>query len=95
MFAITINDDGDVKLSGRFDAARADEAARTLAGVAGTCEVDMADLDYISSAGLGILLSVHKRLVDSGHKMTLKNMNPHIRRILQISGLDKVLIVAD
>ncbi len=55
----------------------------------------MTDLDYISSAGLGVLLSAHKRLLDSGHKMTLKNMNPHIRRILQISGLDKVFAVAE
>lgn len=95
MFAITISDAGEVKLAGRFDAAQADEASRTFDGITGTCLIDMTDLDYISSAGLGILLSVHKRLLDSGHKMTLKNMNPHIRRILQISGLDRVFNVAD
>ncbi len=95
MFAITIDNAGEVKLSGRFDAARAEEAGRTLEGITETCTVDMTDLDYISSAGLGVLLSAHKRLLDSGHKMTLKNMNPHIRRILQISGLDKVFAVAE
>jgi anti-sigma B factor antagonist len=95
VFAITIGDTGEVKLSGRFDAARADEAGRKFESITETCTIDMADLDYISSAGLGILLSVHKRLLDSGHRMTLKNMNPHIRRILQISGLDKVFAVAE
>jgi anti-sigma B factor antagonist len=95
VFAITISDVGDVELSGRFDAARAAEAGRIFDGLTRTCVVDMADLDYISSAGLGILLSAHKRLQDSGQQMTLKNMNPHIRRILQISGLDKVFAVAD
>jgi len=95
VFAITFGDAGEIKLTGRFDAARAEQAARTFDSVTGTCMVNMANLDYISSAGLGILLSTHKRLLDSGHQMTLKNMNPHIRRIFQISGLDKVLIIAD
>lgn len=94
MFDITINDTGEIRLSGRFDAAQAADAGLIFDGVTQTCTVDMTDLDYISSAGLGILLSVHKRLLDSGQQMTLKNMNQYIRRIFQISGLDKVFIVA-
>ncbi len=95
MFAITVSDSGEVKLLGRFDAAQATEAGRIFDGLTHTCMVDMADLDYISSAGLGILLSTHKRLQDAGERMTLRNLNPHIRRIFQISGLDKVIAVVD
>lgn len=95
MFAIKISDTGGIRISGRFDAARAAEAGRVFDRLTQTCEVDMTELDYISSAGLGILLSTHKRLHDSGQKLTLKNLNPHIRRIFQISGLDKVIAVAD
>lgn len=95
MFDISISDSGEVRLSGRFDAARAADAGRVFDGITKTCTVDMTDLDYISSAGLGILLAAHKRLLDSGQQMTVKNMNQYIRRIFQISGLDKVFIVED
>ena len=95
MFEIKIGESGEVRLSGRFDAAQAAAAGRVFDGITGTCAVDMTDLDYISSAGLGILLSTHKRLQDSGHRMTLKNPNQYIRRIFQISGLDRVFYVEE
>lgn len=90
MFKIALMDDGAVSISGRFDAAQADKAKAFLDSIAESCTVDMTDLDYISSAGLGILLATYKRLADGGCSMTLKNMNQHINRIFQVSGLDKV-----
>lgn len=93
MLEITIGGDGEIKLSGRFDAAQAAKAQEILVKINAPCVIDMTHLDYISSAGLGTLLATYKRLNDAGHAMVLRNMNSHIARIFQVSGLDKVFRV--
>jgi anti-anti-sigma factor len=47
-------------------------------------------LEYISSAGLGMLLSVQKRLGESGNKLRLTQMNRHIREIFRMAGFDHI-----
>lgn len=53
-----------------------------------TVKIDFGELRYISSAGLGLLLGTQKRLIDSGHKLEIINMTPHIRDIFTIAGFD-------
>ena len=90
MFDIRFNESGAVVLSGRFDATQADVAREELEKVAGNCVVDFEDLEYISSAGLGVLLGVQKRLKQSGNSMKLVGFNKHIREIFKIAGFDQV-----
>lgn len=93
MFEIGYGDDGVIVLSGRFDAAQCDKAQAFL-DAAGTPRVfDFRDLEYISSAGLGLLLRAHKRLLASGGKLRLTNVNNHIHDIFRFSGFDKVFDV--
>ena len=93
MFDIKIGDDGEVRVSGRLDAANAPAALAALDGVSGACVIDMAALDYISSAGLGVLLRTHKRLVAAGSGVRLVNVNRQIADVLRYSGFDKLLAV--
>ncbi len=90
MFDIKQTEDGGIQLSGRFDASREATAKEVLDQVVGSTVLDFSDLKYISSAGLGVLFSLQKRLVDSGHGLKLKNLNPHIREIFTIAGFDKI-----
>lgn len=90
MLDIVFDDSGNVSLSGRFDASQAEKAERAFASVTSSCVIDLKNLDYISSAGLGVLLATFKRLDDSGHTLALRNMNDYIRRIFQVSGLDRI-----
>lgn len=90
MLEIKFIDAKNVILSGRFDAAQEKKAMEALQALTQSCVIDFTDLDYISSAGLVVLLSTLKRLDASGHGMVLKNMNSHIRRIFQVSGLDRL-----
>ena len=62
MFDIGFNERGDVVVSGRLDAANAPRAQAFLNEIEGSCVLDLSALNYISSAGLGVLLSTHKRL---------------------------------
>jgi len=52
--------------------------------------LDMTTLDYISSAGLGVLLKTHKRMLADSSGMSLINVNPHIIDIFRYSGFDNL-----
>ena len=93
MLDIRHGEDRQVLLSGRLDAAQAPRAQEFLDQVAEPCVLDMADLEYISSAGLGVLLKTHKRLMASGRGIRLVNVNPHIIDIFRYSGMDKLFSV--
>ena len=90
MFDIEFDDDGHVALSGRLDAAQSAKAQEFLDQVAGECVVNMAQLEYISSAGLGVLLKTHKRLMAASSGLQLINVNSHINDIFRYSGFDKL-----
>jgi anti-anti-sigma factor len=93
MFEIGLNERGEVVVSGRLDAAQAPRAQEFLNAVSGHCVLDMADLEYISSAGLGVLLSTHKRLMSGNAALELLNVNPHIHDIFRYSGFDKLFVI--
>ena len=90
MFDIAMTDEGNVAVGGRLDAAQAVKAQTFLDGVEGRCVLDMADLDYISSAGLGVLLKTHKRLMAKGNGIKLINVSKHIFDIFRYSGFDRL-----
>ena len=90
MLRIEFDDQGNVAIEGRLDAAQAVRAQEFLDHIADQCTVDMAKLDYISSAGLGVLLRTHKRLSGTGQGLKLINVNNHINDIFCYSGFDKL-----
>ena len=93
MFEIDLNDRGEVVVSGRLDAAQAPAARAFLDQAVEASVLDMAGLEYISSAGLGVLLRTHKRLLAAGSGLELVNVNPHINDIFRYSGFDKLFVI--
>ena len=55
--------------------------------------LDFAALDYISSAGLRMVLVVAKRLKQEGGQLVLCAMQPHVREVFDISGFLAILNV--
>ncbi len=90
MFEIKDGGEGRVSLSGRFDASQTEKARNVLNRVNGSMVIDFGQLDYISSAGLGVLLGAQKRLGETGNSLKLVNMNQHIREIFRIAGFDRI-----
>jgi anti-anti-sigma factor len=90
MFQAEIAEDGEVKLIGRLDAAQAEKAQAFLDQLEGPSRVDLSGLDYISSAGLGVLLKTQKRLMPAGGGLTLTHVNSHINDIFKYSGFDQI-----
>lgn len=90
MLEIKRESDGRVVLIGRFDASQVDAARIFFDDVKSSCVVDFSQLRYISSAGLGVLLGVERRLKEHGHHLKLIGMNPHIKDVFLYAGLDHV-----
>ena len=90
MLAIDFGPNDVVVISGRLDAAQSAAAQAFLDQVQGKVTLDCSGLEYISSAGLGVLLKTQKRLVKEGGKLRLVGASRHLCDIFQFSGLDKV-----
>ena len=53
--------------------------------------IDFSNLEYISSAGLRVLIATQKKLKPDNIPMTIKNVNDTINEIFRMSGFDKIL----
>ena len=90
MLAIDFGADGKVVMAGRLDAAQCPAAQSFLDRVQGPVTLDCSRLEYISSAGLGVLLKTQKRLMASAGKLRLAGVNRHLQDIFQYSGFDQI-----
>ncbi len=90
MFQIGFDEASRIVVEGRLDAAQSPHAQEFLDAVAEECVLDLGKLEYISSAGLGVLLRTHKRLMAGGQGLKLVNVNSHINDIFMYSGFDKL-----
>jgi len=91
MLTIEGGDDTPVAISGRLDATQAAAAQSYLDRLAGVVTLDCAGLEYLSSAGLGVLLKTHKRLLASGGRLRLTEVSRHLQDIFSYSGFDQIL----
>lgn len=94
MLDISFGSNGEILLAGRFDAAEAERARQVFLSLDEAKVVDFARLDYISSAGLGVLLAAQKRLSERGQGLKLVNLNGHIRDVFRFSGFDQIFEIA-
>ena len=82
-----------VALGGRLDTVTAPELEKKLDEILdGTSDLvlDMKKVEYISSAGLRILLSLQKKMQNCG-KMTLIGVNESVMEVFEITGFSNIL----
>lgn len=91
MLTLDTDAQGVVTMAGRLDAAQSPVAQQFLDATSGKVTIDCARLEYVSSAGLGVLLKTQKRLLVDGGGLCLTGVNPHIRDIFEYSGFDSIL----
>ncbi|MBR1672107.1 MAG: STAS domain-containing protein [Fretibacterium sp.] len=82
-----------VALDGRLDTVTAPQLDAELGGLSGVAKLvfDMGKLNYISSAGLRVLLNAQKKMEKSGGDMLVRNINHEIREIFEVTGFDEIL----
>ncbi len=93
MLKLTFDDAGNLFLQGRFDASQETAALEKFNCITDTVRVDFGKLEYISSAGIGVLIATQKRLMQNGHQLRLQNLNPHIAEIFKYAGLDTIFSI--
>lgn len=89
------NEKLSIALAGRLDTTTAPELEELLnASIDGITELefDFAELKYISSAGLRILLAAQKTMNKQG-SMVLRNVNAEIMDIFDITGFADILTI--
>ncbi len=55
--------------------------------------LDFSNLEYISSAGLRVLLSLKKTLESSGKKLEIHNINEIVKEVFNVTGFINVLTI--
>jgi anti-sigma B factor antagonist len=94
VFRVALRHDDEkpvVSVTGELDVATAPELERVLAGLSGRIVVDCSLLRFIDAGAIGTLVRASHRL-DS---LTLVNVDPFIRHILEVVELDALLLDAD
>ena len=57
--------------------------------------IDAADLDYISSAGLRVILTTAKKAKAAGGALTIANAKANVKEVLSVSGFDAIFGLHD
>jgi len=81
-------------LEGRLDAMNAAEVQQKVVESLDSGKdfiLDFSKLNYISSAGLRVLIIVAKQQGSAGKKLEVRHAQPQIREVLEMSGFDKIL----
>lgn len=91
MLELHVEATGTVRMEGRLDAAESDRALEVLQGLTGPLTLDCTRLEYISSAGISVIMQTWKRLNSQGTALRLVGLTPRVRNVFGFAGLDKVL----
>ena len=87
-----------VKPQGRLDTATApileQEIQQYLDGILNVT-MDFAEVEYISSSGLRVMLSTDQILEDRGGKLTVIHVNEHILEVFQLVGFMEIVDVEE
>ena len=57
--------------------------------------IDFLKVDYVDSTGLGALISILKKVKESDNMVYVENVKPNIRKLFDITNLDKVFEIKE
>lgn len=88
------NDSWRVSLEGELDVSTADKLKKYLHNLVDEKNIDiklnLENLDYIDSTGLGVMIGILKRLKIEGKEVYIEKPKNNVRKIFSITGLDKI-----
>jgi anti-sigma B factor antagonist len=81
-----------ISVSCRVDTVTAPELEAGLKfGDAECVVIDLADVPYMSSAGLRLLLTAHKTMLARGGELQIAGVQPSVKEVLDITGFSGIL----
>ncbi|MGM9747195.1 MAG: STAS domain-containing protein [Candidatus Cryptobacteroides sp.] len=86
-----------VKITGRVDTISSPKFEQALSplmeGDALEVSVDCSEMEYISSSGLRIFLSLQKALTKNGGTLEILSLNDDIKEVFEMTGFSKIFII--
>lgn len=85
-----------LRLQGDFDLMITDAFRETVEQVLSSTPIDniiinLENVSFIDSSGLGVILGRYKQLTQRGGKLFLVNPKPQVKKILEFSGIAKII----
>ena len=88
-----------VTVRGEIDIATVSQFRQCLMDLvtSGTSEIvlDLADLYFIDSTGIGVLSGAHRRAAEAGGRLVLRSVSQRTYDVLRMVALDRVLNIED
>ena len=73
-----------IKVTGEIDISNADSLRN---------ELDFAQVSYIDSTGIGVLVGAAHHAVDHGKRFSCTNVQPPVMRVVQLLGVDQEISI--
>lgn len=83
-----------LSIEGRIDTITSQDLDKEINDELGNFDsliMDFTDLEYISSAGLRVLIATQKKLKPENIQFVIRNVNDTVGEIFRMSGFDKIL----
>jgi anti-sigma B factor antagonist len=88
-----------ISVSGELDLASSpaleEELERVAKSDATVIVVDLAELEFMDSTGLSVLVRAHQRAEENGRRLGLVNGSQQVQRLLTLTGVADRLTLAD
>lgn len=81
-----------VSISGRLDTVTSQELKEKLENEGYEnvdIDIDFKDVEYISSAGLRLLLALQRQVMETDNKLVIRNVNKVVTEIFSVAGFNK------
>lgn len=83
-----------VAIDGRLDTSTSPELESKLKDIpteVTELNLDLKDTEYVSSAGLRVILSLHKRMAKSSGALYISNVNESVKEVFDVTGFSDIL----
>ncbi|PKM59418.1 MAG: anti-sigma factor antagonist [Firmicutes bacterium HGW-Firmicutes-4] len=57
--------------------------------------LDCSELSYMDSTGMGVLIELRNKSKEMGQKIIMMNPRPNIKKLLALTGVDKIIDIVD
>lgn len=56
---------------------------------------DFKNIKFMDSSGIGVIIGRYKKISNEGGKVSVVNVNDRVRKIFDLSGMDKIISIYD
>ena len=89
-----------VRMTGELDHCSAQPIRRELDGLIADPGVkklvlDLREMPFMDSSGIGVILGRYRTLSQRGGRVAVKNMNPQVKKVFLLSGMDQVIQITE